>query len=167
MGAVVRWLDDDEMRAWRALLDVTNDVRASLEHELSAEHGLTEGDYAVLVALSEAADRRLRMCDLAALLHLSPSGLTRRLDGLVKAGFVTREAAADDRRVTLAVLTPAGFAKLSEAAPDHVDGVRRHFLDHLTRAQLRELTEALLAVQRRRAATATPGAGSGRVAARS
>ncbi len=105
---------------------------ASLETESVERHGLAGGDYAVLVTLSEAPDERLRMCDLAVALHLSPSGITRRLDGMVKQGLVAREPSTEDRRVMLAVLTPAGRAALEAAAPDHVDAVRRHFLDHLT-----------------------------------
>jgi DNA-binding MarR family transcriptional regulator len=145
---MTRWLDDDEMRAWRALVDVHADVFASLDADLLERHGLTEGEYAVLVHLSEAPDRRLRMCDLANRLHLSASGLTRRLDGLVSRGFVAREAAPDDRRVTLAALTPKGRRKLEQAAPDHVESVRRHLLDHLTRTQVRQLADALRSVRR-------------------
>jgi DNA-binding MarR family transcriptional regulator len=146
----VDWLDDEEMRAWRGLVEVYADVHAALEAELMEGFGFDEGDYAVLVNLSEAPDRRLRMCDLAAHLHLSPSGLTRRLDGLVRLGLVAREPSAADRRVTLAVLTDAGYAALEAAAPAHVDGVRRHFLGHLTRAQVRQLGNAFDAVRRRR-----------------
>src|SRR5713101_3924185 len=124
---MTQWLDDDEMRAWRGLVEVSADVHASLEAELVEGFGVTEGDYAVLVNLSEAPDCRLRMCDLAARLHLSPSGLTRRLDGLVRQGLVGREPSVDDRRVTLAVLDDAGRAVLEAAAPVHLDGVRRHF----------------------------------------
>jgi DNA-binding MarR family transcriptional regulator len=147
---MVRWLDEDEMRAWRSLVEVMSDVEASLESDLLEAHNLTNGDYAVLVNLSEAKDRRLRMCDLAATLHLSPSGLTRRLDGLVKDGFVAREAAPDDRRVTFAVLTNKGLAKLQKAAPDHVDSVRRHLLDLLNPTQTRQLGSILQSVRRKR-----------------
>lgn len=147
---MVRWLDEDEAAAWRDLREVFADVHASLDAELVAAHALTEGEYAVLVSLSEAPRSRLRMCDLAARLHLSPSGLTRRIDGLAEAGLVRRVRASDDRRAMLAVLTPKGEAKLAEAAPDHVDGVRRHLLEHLTRTQLRHLGNALAAVRRGR-----------------
>jgi DNA-binding MarR family transcriptional regulator len=148
---MARWLDDDEMRAWRGLVAVHLDVLAALEAELLEQHGLHEGDYAVLVSLSEADGQSLRMCDLAKQLHLSASGLTRRLDGLVQRGYVERTPSPDDRRVTLALLTSRGVAKLEEAAPDHVDGVRRHLLDHLSRRQIRELAAALAAVERGRA----------------
>jgi DNA-binding MarR family transcriptional regulator len=154
---MAEWLDDDEMRAWRGLVEVYADVHESLESELLAGFGLSEGDYGVLVNLSEAAGRRLRMCDLATRLHLSPSGLTRRLDGLVRKGLVAREPSEDDRRVTLAVLTDAGFAKLHEAAPVHVDGVRRHLIDNLSRAQIRQLGAAFDAVRRKRTATDARG----------
>lgn len=156
---MARWLDDEEMRAWRGLVEVISDVRADLEAELQCEHGITEGDYGVLVQLSEAPGRRLRMCDLALRLHLSPSGLTRRLDGLVRDGFVAREAASDDRRVTLAVLTEAGLAKLESAAPLHVDGARRHLFDHLDRNQIRALGDALDTVRRGRVQAAPRGDG--------
>jgi DNA-binding MarR family transcriptional regulator len=139
---MTNWLDHDEMRAWRGLVDVFAEVRAALEAELSDAFDLTEGDYGVLVVLSEAADHRLRMCDLAARLHLTPGGLTRRLDGLVRRGLVTREPSADDRRVVLAVLTDDGRALLEKAAPVHVEGVRRHLLDHWDRDQIRAVADA-------------------------
>jgi len=145
-----QWLDEEEMRAWRGLVEVYADVHAALTAELQEGFGFDEGDYGVLVNLSEAPDQRLRMCDLAAKLHLSPSGLTRRLDGLVKAGYVARQPSEQDRRVTLAVLTDAGRVTLEAAAPVHVAGVRAHFVDHLSRTQLRQLGAAFEALQRRR-----------------
>jgi DNA-binding MarR family transcriptional regulator len=101
----------------------------------------------VFVYLSEAPDRSMRMCDLADLLQLSPSGLTRRLDGLVKAGFVTREPSVDDRRVMLATLTPAGFEALERAAPDHVASVRRHIFDHLDDDQVQALASIFQSIK--------------------
>jgi DNA-binding MarR family transcriptional regulator len=148
--AMTDWLDDEEMAAWRGMIDVYEDVMASLEVESVERHGLTGGDYAVLVTLSEAPDERLRMCDLAVSLHLSPSGITRRLDGMVKQGLVAREPSTADRRVMLAVLTPDGREALEAAAPDHVEAVRRHFLDHLSRTQIRNLAAAFAAVGRGR-----------------
>jgi DNA-binding MarR family transcriptional regulator len=118
------------MRAWRAYVSTVADLTLALEADL-APTGFTLGDYQVLVYLSEADDRRMRMCDLASALKLSPSGLTRRLDGLVRAGFVSREGSEADRRVMLAVLTPDGFAALERAAPVHVDSVRRRIFDQL------------------------------------
>jgi DNA-binding MarR family transcriptional regulator len=131
----VRWLDDDEMRAWRAYIETVSDLSAALAADL-APTGLDLGDYQVLVYLSEAPDHRTRMCDLAAKLQLSPSGLTRRLDGLVRAGAVAREGSPRDRRVMLAVLTDCGMDLLRRAAPIHVESVRGRIFDHLDGGQV-------------------------------
>ena len=147
---ISRWLDEDEMRAWRGLLEVTLAVNADLDADLTEAYGLNQGDYGVLVNLAEAPNRRLRMCDLAGQLGLSPSGLTRRLDGLVRDGLVMREPAPDDRRVSYAVLTARGWATLKAAAPLHVHGVRRHLLDHLSHLQIQQLGTIFTAVSKRR-----------------
>jgi DNA-binding MarR family transcriptional regulator len=140
------WLTAREMTAWRTYIETYGDLISAIERDL-AEHGLTLGDYQVFVYLSETPDRSMRMCDLADLLQLSPSGLTRRLDGLVKAGFVTREPSTDDRRVMLATLTPSGFAALEAAAPDHVASVRRHVFDHLDDDQVDALASIFQAIR--------------------
>ena len=140
------WLTTEEMTAWRTYVETYSDLIAAIEHDL-AEHDLTLGDYQVFVYLSEAPNRSMRMCDLADRLQLSPSGLTRRLDGLVKAGFVTREPSVDDRRVMLATLTPAGFTALENAAPDHVASVRRHIFDHLDSDQVEALASIFQSIK--------------------
>ena len=131
-----RWLRPDEMAAWRSYIETYADLMAALEGDL-ASTGLNLGDYQVLVYLSESADRTLRMCDLAARLQLSPSGLTRRLDGLVGAGLVERRGSEHDRRVMLAALTPKGLSTLERAAPVHVESVRRHVIDQLDESELK------------------------------
>lgn len=151
----VEWLDDVEMAAWRGYVDTVHALEAALESDL-VPHGLTLGDYEVLVRLSEAEDLRLRMCDLAGQLRLSPSGLTRRLDGLVRAGLVDRVPSEQDRRVMLAVLTESGRAALERAAPDHLVGVRRQFVDLLTRDELQSLGSAFSKVRAALAANQTP-----------
>jgi DNA-binding MarR family transcriptional regulator len=89
----------------------------------------------------------MRMCDLAARLHLSPSGLTRRLDGLVRDGLVARVPSQADRRVLHAALTDAGYAHLERAAPTHVESVRARLLDPLTADQVAQLGAIFLAVR--------------------
>ena len=143
MARTTDWLDPQEMAAWRAFVDASAAVMARTEADLLAAHGISAGEYAVLVHLSEAEGGGARMCDLAGSLHLSPSGLTRRIDAMVRAGLVAREPAPEDRRVMRAVLTPAGRALLEEAAPDHVASVRRHFVGQLSRPQLEALAAAL------------------------
>ncbi|MFN8024123.1 MAG: MarR family transcriptional regulator [Acidimicrobiales bacterium] len=141
-----RWLGPVEMQAWRNYVDSVYSLQNALEEDV-LPFGLTMGDYEVLVRLSERPERRLRMCDLAGELRLSPSGLTRRLDGLVRAGLVSREPSPDDRRVMLAVLTDAGYEQLVEAAPSHVESVRRHFLDLLTPDEVAALASAFSKVR--------------------
>jgi DNA-binding MarR family transcriptional regulator len=108
---------------------------------------LTLGDYQVLVELSEAGERAMRMCDLAATLQLTPSGLTRRLDGLVRAGDVERVPAVHDRRVMLARLTEQGMARLVAAAPTHAASVRARFLDPVDPADQDALGRAFTAIR--------------------
>jgi DNA-binding MarR family transcriptional regulator len=139
----VYWLDDLEMQAWRSLLSAHSKLMSRLDAELQASQGMSVSDYGVLVQLSEAEGGHMRMSELADRLLLSPSGLTRRLDGLVRAGFVNRTRCPTDRRGAFAVLTDAGRARLEQAAPDHVEQVRRHFVDRLTRDQLKALVDAL------------------------
>jgi len=139
----VGWLDEVEARAWRALVVASARLKAVLDAELMAAHGLSFGDYEVLVVLSEASEHRLRMSELAELLSLSPSGLTRRLDRLTRDGLVTREQCPFDKRGSYAVLTAEGLTRLRAAAPLHVEGVRRHFVDLLERRQLEVLGSAL------------------------
>ena len=140
------WLSPSEMRAWRNFIEAVNTMTPALESDL-VPFGLTMGDYEVLVRLSEADDQRMRMCDLATVLQLSPSGLTRRLDGLVSTGLVERVASPADRRVMFAALTDAGRAKLVEAAPDHVASVRNRFFKGLTSAQIRTLGDIFATVR--------------------
>jgi DNA-binding MarR family transcriptional regulator len=142
-----RWLDDDEQRLWRAWLRVHTRLVVRLDAELQAAHGLTFSDYEVLVNLSEAPERSVRMAELAERLRLSPSGLTRRLDGLVHEGMVVRRKCPSDGRGSLATLTEAGMARLQEAAPTHVAGVRRYFVDPLNGAQRQELLGALEVIE--------------------
>ncbi len=141
------WLTEPEMRAWQALIQTTTGLLATLDNELQAAHGLSLGDYEVLVHLSEAADHSLRMSELAGRLHLSPSGMTRRIDGLVRAGLVERRQCPTDRRGSNAVITETGMESLRNAAPTHVRGVRDHFITRLTERQLANLAAALSSVE--------------------
>jgi DNA-binding MarR family transcriptional regulator len=145
-NARVRWLQPAEMRAWRTYIETVSALNAALESDL-ADHGLTLGDYQVLVVLSEAEGHALRMCDLATELQLSPSGLTRRLDGLVRAGAVERRPSETDRRVMLALLTPTGLAKLEKAAPTHVESVRTRIFDQIDRRDVAAMGRIFTAIQ--------------------
>lgn len=142
----VNWLRDDEMAAWRSFVETQADLMSAIESDL-APSGLTLGDYQVLVYLTEADDQRMRMCDLAERLQLSPSGLTRRLDGLVKAGWVERRNSDADRRVMLAALTDAGRQQLADAAPGHVESVRARMIDVLDADDQRAIARAFAKIR--------------------
>ncbi len=140
-----KWLTPAEMRAWRAYIETTNHLRAAFEADL-APHGINLGDYEVMVILSEAPDGQVRMCDLSESLGLSPSGLTRRLDGLVKAGYVQRAQCSNDRRVMFASITTAGRKAFKSAVDDHVLSVRTHLIDRLTPDQVEVFADIFHAV---------------------
>jgi len=144
-----RWLDDEQQLAWRAFLDAVQVLQRGLEAQLQDEADMPHGYYELLVRLSEAPDRRLRMSALAEAAVSSRSRLSHAVAQLEQRGWVRRVACPEDKRGQLAVLTDEGFAALAAAAPGHVEAVRRLLVDRLTPAQLRQLrsiSEAVTAV---------------------
>jgi DNA-binding MarR family transcriptional regulator len=111
--------------------------------QLVADHGLTINQYEALLHLARAEDRRMRRVDLAERLILTASGVTRMLDGLERAGYVDRDTCATDRRVTYAVLTEAGLAKLRSASESHVADIRSFFESRFSRDELDQLVTLL------------------------
>ncbi len=142
----VQPLSAGELFAWRSYVETTADLSSALEADLIPT-GLTLGDYQVLVFLSEAEHHSMRMCDLAANLQLSPSGLTRRLDGLVRSGYVDRRPSSADRRVMLAILPEPGAAKLADAYPVHLASVRTHIIDRLEPADVESFGRIFATIQ--------------------
>jgi DNA-binding MarR family transcriptional regulator len=118
-------------------------VVRELSAELEAEHGLTISDYEVLLRLARAPDRRMRRVDLAEQVVLTPSGITRLLEGLERVGYVDRAACKEDARVKYALLTEAGLAKLRAAAKTHVAGIERLFLDRFDQQERGQLSDFL------------------------
>lgn len=123
-----RWLNSEQQVAWRAYLLGTARLMAKLDDDLR-QFGIGINDYEILVRLSEAPDRRLRMADLADRLHQSRSRLTHTVGRLEAAELVRRTSCKSDKRGVWAELTEAGFGLLEQAAPHHVDGVRENLLD--------------------------------------
>src|SRR5436853_4691798 len=134
-------LKPSELRAWRAFLDAQATLLRRLEAELVAGEGMTLAEFDVLAQLWVARDGRLRMTELAERVRLSRSGITRLVDRLVRAGLVKRGRCATDRRGTWAILTPAGTARVRQARPVHLRGVREHFSGQLSAAQLAAVAE--------------------------
>jgi DNA-binding MarR family transcriptional regulator len=115
------------VRAFVALVRSHAAVTRRLSAQLTNDHGLSINDYEVLLRLSRAPEQRMRRVDLAGEVLLTPSGITRLLDGLERAGFVERGTCDSDRRVVYAVLTDIGLAKLREASTTHVAQVEDLF----------------------------------------
>jgi len=115
----------------------------AMNARLVAEHGLTINGYEALLHLARAEGARMRRVDLAERLILTASGVTRLLDGLERAGLVDRAACDSDRRVTYAVLTPAGRTKLEEASESHIADVRAFFEEHFSKKELDQLAGLL------------------------
>ncbi|KXK60053.1 MarR family transcriptional regulator [Micromonospora rosaria] len=146
MVVMTRWLDPDEQRTWRAFLSASRGLMETLDRELQRDAGMPHAYYEILVRLSEAPDRRMRMSELATETASSRSRLSHAAARLEAAGWIRREECPTDRRGQLAVLTEQGFATLAAAAPGHVEGVRRHLFDALSPAQvdqLRRISEAV------------------------
>lgn len=121
-------------------------VHEELDRQLQRDSGMPHAYYAVLVKLSEAPDRTLRMSELATELNSSQSRLSHAVARLEERGWVRRRPCAADKRVSWAVLTDEGFAALASAAPGHTEAVRRSFFDRLTPEQVRQLAEICGAV---------------------
>jgi len=121
------------------MLETHSALIARLDHELERDHGLPLTAYEVLMYLHEADGGQLRMGELADRLLLSRSGITRLVDRLERQGLVERRRCKDDGRGFNAHLTRAGRAKVEAARPDHLAGVRRHFLAALEPRELDSL----------------------------
>ncbi len=142
-----RWLDAEEQKTWRAWLYSTQLLQERLDRELTRTTGISHAYYEILVQLSEAPDRRMRMSRLADRSLSSRSRLSHAVSRLEERGWVAREVCTEDGRGQLAVLTDAGFAALEAAAPVHVTSVRTHLFDQLTPEQvaaMRDVGETLL-----------------------
>jgi DNA-binding MarR family transcriptional regulator len=131
------------LEAWVGLLRAHASTTRDLSAQLQDDHGLTINDYEALLRLVRAEDQRMRRVDLAGELLLTASGVTRLLDGLERSGYVEKGTCASDARVTYAVLTPAGRAKLREASASHIAQVRALFEEHLADDELRTLADLL------------------------
>ena len=113
-----------------------------LNRDLQADQGLTIADYEILVRLSDAPERQIRMSELAEITLSSRSRLSHQIDRMEKAGLVSREICDADRRGQNCILTDKGWKTLVTAAPSHVESVREHFVDLLTDAEYSALGKA-------------------------
>ena len=128
-----------EITTWVALLRVHATTTRRFNTQLVADHGLTLNDYEVLLHLARAEGRRLRRVDLAERVLLTPSGITRLLEGLERSGYVERASCESDARVTYAQLTDSGIEKLREASESHVAAINELFRTRFSKEELEAL----------------------------
>jgi DNA-binding MarR family transcriptional regulator len=135
-----RWLTDDEQRAWRGLVQMTSQLNARMNRQLQEEYGVSLADYEVLVVLTEVAEGRCRVFEIASMLAWEQSRVSHQLARMQRRGLVTREECPSDARGAFVVLTGTGRAAIEQAAPAHVETVRQLIFDGITRDELAALT---------------------------
>ena len=145
-GDDARWLDDQEQRSWRALLMGMTLLLDRLDDELRRHCDLSLVEYEILVRLSEAPDRQMRMAQLADALAHSRSRVTHTVARMEHAGLVLRKSSPDDGRGVVASMTDKGFDLLERMAPTHVEGVRAHLVDLASREDFEAVGRVMNAV---------------------
>lgn len=143
MATPVPGLDQDEDLLWRVMVELIVRLPRVLDEQFDREAKVSMAEYAVLVALLEAPDHELRMGALAEATALSRSRITRVVDDLTRRSLVTRRKHEQDARSALAALTPAGETVLASACPGHLARVRTLVLDHITKSEMRTMTQVL------------------------
>ncbi|MFD6897761.1 MarR family winged helix-turn-helix transcriptional regulator [Rhodococcus sp. NPDC060086] len=144
-----KWLTHDEHRLWRSYLDATRMLFQDLDKQLVRDSGISFADYEILVLLSEADDRRLRMRELSDASTTTRSGITRAITRMETAGWVRRVECESDKRGAWAELTDKGAATLADAAPGHVTAVRSAVFDALSPDDITVMAGAFTAIRDR------------------
>lgn len=143
-----RWLTAEEQASWRSFIDGTRALVDALDRQLQADSNLPHAYYEVLIPLSEAPDRSMRMSELAERARSSRSRLSHAVSRLEERGWVRRQDCPTDKRGQLAILTDAGMDTVVSSAPGHVAAVRKYLIDRLTPEQvtvLGQIGEVMLA----------------------
>ena len=133
MSKSAKWLTPAEESAWRKYIVASRRMYEALDEDLTS-HGLSLSDYEILVHLSDAKDRSLRMSELADKTIISRSRLSHRIKYMEGKGWVERQKCASDKRGTWAVMTTKGWNTIVKAAPDHVASIRKRFIDQISKA---------------------------------
>ncbi|HEY3754311.1 MAG TPA: MarR family transcriptional regulator [Pseudonocardiaceae bacterium] len=143
-----RWLSTEQQRVWRNYMAATRMVESEIERQLQRDSGMPTTYYEIMVSLSEAPDRTLRMSELADRSRFSRSRLSHAVARMERAGWVERRDCPSDKRGAFAVLTEKGFDTLVAAAPGHVEQVRSALFDVLTEEQVDQLGEICATVRK-------------------
>ncbi|WP_216843740.1 MarR family winged helix-turn-helix transcriptional regulator [Phytoactinopolyspora alkaliphila] len=134
-----RWLTDREQRAWRGYVQMQSKLNALLNHQLQVDSQMSLSDFVVLVVLTDTAEEKLRVSELAAALEWEKSRVSHQVTRMERRGLVQRVECPTDGRSAFVNLTPCGRAAIEAAAPQHVETVRRVFIDQLTADELQAL----------------------------
>lgn len=151
VDSATRWLTADQQRTWRSFLAGVQTLLSTVEGQLQRESAIPHGYYEILVRLSEADGRSLRMSQLAEASTSSKSRLSHAVARLEERGWVERRDCETDRRGQFARLTDAGFAALAAAAPGHAEQVRRSLFDLITPEQAAQLGTIMATIAAARA----------------
>ena len=141
------WLDADQQQWWRSYMGGTTVLIDQLDRDLRAAHDLSMAEYEILVRLSEAEDRSIRMAELAAAVSHSRSRITHTIARLERDGIVRRTASCTDGRGVSAVLTDHGYEVLGQAAHTHVRGVHEYLVSRCSREDLEAVGRVFEAVR--------------------
>ncbi len=134
------WLSKEEEKAWRGFMALRNGLIGHLARQLAQDSGITEAEFEVLVVVSEAPGQRIRSRDLGKALNWERSRLSHQITRMEERGMVAREQCENDARGFDVVLTKAGLKAIQAAAPKHLEAVRHCFIDLLSPAQMKTLT---------------------------
>ncbi|MFF8505552.1 MarR family winged helix-turn-helix transcriptional regulator [Streptomyces anulatus] len=139
MDAPPRWLTPEQQTAWDSFIRMQEKLIGRLSRQVQADSRMSPADYIVLAKLTEAGGR-MRFMDLTKLVEWEKSRMSHQVGRMAKRGLVTKEDCPDDGRGAFIVATPAGRKAIEDAAPLHVEHVRRLFIDALTQEELDALS---------------------------
>jgi DNA-binding MarR family transcriptional regulator len=156
--AVRRSPTADELRAFRVFIETAEVLRSSLGARLQSESGVSTGDYAVLLALAEAPDRRMRSSDLASHIGWERSRLSHHLGRMEKRELIRRDECLTDNRGAEITLSDIGLDAYRRANVPHLHAIRELFIEALTEEQLGSALEIAEALRDHQAVVATSDA---------
>ncbi|GGM81280.1 MarR family winged helix-turn-helix transcriptional regulator [Dactylosporangium sucinum] len=136
MDATPHWLTSEQQAAWDSFIRMQEKLIGRLSRRVQADSGMSAADYIVLVKLTETGGGRMRFMDLAKLVEWEKSRMSHQVRRMTERGLVAKEECPDDGRGAFIVATPAGFKAIEDAAPLHVEHVRRLFIDALSQEEL-------------------------------
>ncbi|MGC5031122.1 MarR family winged helix-turn-helix transcriptional regulator [Micromonospora sp. DT229] len=135
MNATPRWLTSEQQAAWDSFIRMQEKLVGRLSRRVQADSGMSASDYLVLAKLTETGGR-MRFMDLVKLLEWEKSRMSHQIARMTKRGLVNKEECPEDGRGAFIIATSAGVTAIEDAAPRHVEHVRRLFIDALTQDEL-------------------------------